>query len=122
MDIQYTNQEPIYSVYARPNEKGIVIKIFSDCFEQPQLSDVLIKSGRGDEFVHVGYYRILTKDRAHRYKVVAGELVERTEEEIAEELAESPVEEESDKEKIARLEAEIIQTQLAMCELYERGL
>lgn len=122
MDIQYTNQEPIYSVYARTNEKGIVIKIFSDCFEQPQLSDALIKSGRGDEFVHLGYYRILTKERIYRYKIVDGELTERTEEEIAEELAESPVEEESDKEKIARLEAEIIQTQLAMCELYERGL
>ena len=106
MDIQYKNQEPIYNVYARVDGHGIVIKIFSDCFEQPKSKDILLKSGRGDEFVHVGYYRILTKERAHNYKIVAGELTERTEEEVAEEIANNHKPKESDKEKLARLEKE----------------
>lgn len=105
MDI-YINQEPIYNVYARVDGHGIVIKIFSDCFEQPKSEDILLKSGSGDEFVHVGYYRILTKERAHKYKIVAGELTERTEEEIAEEIANNHKLEESDREKLARLEKE----------------
>ncbi len=106
MDIQYKNQESIYNVYARTDKNDIVTKIFSDCFEQPKPEDILLKSGRGDEFVHVGYYRILTKERAHNYKIVAGELTERTEEEIAEEIADNHKPEESDKEKLARLEKE----------------
>lgn len=86
MDMQYINQEPIYSVYARTDENGVVIKIFSDCFEKPNLKDIFLKSGRGDEFVHLGYYRILTREKAHKYKIVDGILKERTKEEIAAEV------------------------------------
>lgn len=105
MEIQYKNQEPIYKIYARTDGTGMVIKIFSDCFEQPKQEDILLKSGRGDEFVHVGDYKILTKERAHRYKIVAGELTERTKEEMAEEIAKSH-QPESEKERLVRLEKE----------------
>ena len=58
--ILYTPEPTIYSVYARANENGRVVKVFSNCFEQPQEGDVFVKAGSGDEFVHVGYYQLLT--------------------------------------------------------------
>ena len=51
-------QPEVFQVYARPNEKGEVVKIFSTCFFQPQEGDVLLKEGSGDEFAHVGYYKV----------------------------------------------------------------
>ena len=85
--ILHTLELTIYSVYARTDENNRVVKVFSDCFEQPQEGDSFLKSGSGDEFVHVGYYQLLTSEFAHRYKVVEGEIVKCTEEEIAEEIA-----------------------------------
>lgn len=82
-DIQVTE----YSVYARVNDNNKVDWMFSDCFEEPLESDVLIKTGYGDEYIHVGYYNIYTVGGAHRYKIVDGALTECTEEEIAAELA-----------------------------------
>ena len=95
-----------YSVYARTDENHFVTKIFSDCFEQPQQADTFIKSGSGDEFVHVGYYELYTVLGAHRYKIQDGVLMERTPEEIAEETAGFPAPPVSNAEKILRLEAE----------------
>lgn len=43
----------LYSVYARPNDKGIITHIFSSCFEKPTEADILIKSGQGNDYVHV---------------------------------------------------------------------
>lgn len=42
----------MYSIYARTNNQGVVIHLFSNCFETPKEGDILIKSGQGDEFVH----------------------------------------------------------------------
>ncbi len=42
----------MYSIYARTNNQGVVIHLFSNCFENPKEGDILIKSGQGDEFVH----------------------------------------------------------------------
>ncbi len=95
-----------YSVYARTDKNNLVTKIFSDCFEQPEDTDTFIKSGNGDEFVHVGYYQLLTDQRAHRYKMKDGILTERSDEEIAGEIAQFPAQPETDTGKIARLEAE----------------
>lgn len=75
-----------YSVYARPDSAGRVIKIFSSCFEQPADGDVLLKTGSGDEFVHTGYYNLSTPDGAHRYVIDAGSMREVTSGEIAAEL------------------------------------
>ena len=78
-------QLPTYDVYARINHKNRVVKVFSSCFEQPSKGDILIKSGSGDEFVHVGYYQIYNTDGSHRYKIENGKIVECSEEERQEE-------------------------------------
>lgn len=69
-------QLPTYDVYARINHKNKVIKIFSSCFEQPRKEDILIKSGSGDEFVHVGYYQIYNPDGSYHYKIENGKIME----------------------------------------------
>lgn len=76
----------VYNVYARVDEKNRVTKIFSDCFEQPTDNDFLIKSGSGDEFVHVSYYQVFNEDGTYRYKIKGWKMVERTEEDREEEL------------------------------------
>ncbi len=75
-------RETIYSVYARPNEDGFVTHIFSDCFEQPRATDIFLKSGYGDEFVHVGGGNPCTIEGLPRYKIEHGEMIERSAEEL----------------------------------------
>lgn len=41
------------NVYARTREDGVVTHLFSDMFEQPKESDFLLKSGEGEEYIHV---------------------------------------------------------------------
>lgn len=73
--------EFIYDVYVRTNKNNKVTKVFSTCFEQPREGDILIKSGSGDEYVHVqGMYQIYDKDGNYKYKVVGNKIVECTEE------------------------------------------
>lgn len=43
----------MYSVYARTREDGVVTHLFSDMFENPKETDILIKSGDGEEFIHI---------------------------------------------------------------------
>ena len=85
--ILHTPESTIYSVYARTDENNRVVKVFSNCFEQPQNGDILIKSGSGDEFVHVGYYQLLTGDFVHGYKIQDGKMVECSIEDLEEERA-----------------------------------
>lgn len=85
--VSYTPDVIEYSVYARIDKDNKVVSVFSDCFAQPEDTDIFVKRGSGDEFVHVGYYQLLTSEFAHRYKAVEGEIVKCTEEEIAEEIA-----------------------------------
>mgnify|MGYP001055763598 CR=1 FL=1 len=85
--ISYTPDVIKYSVYARTDENNRVVKVFSDCFEQPQEEDILIKSGSGDEFVHVGYYQLLNNDFVHCYKIENGKMTECSIEDLEEERA-----------------------------------
>ncbi len=85
--ILHTAEPTIYSVYARADKNGRVVKVFSDCFEQPQEGDILIKSDSGDEFVHVGYYQLLTNDFVYGYQIQDGKMVECTVKELEEERA-----------------------------------
>lgn len=96
-------QPTIYDVYARTDNKGRVTKIFSSCFEQPKLDDFLIKSGSGDEYVHVGYYNIYNEDSTYKYKIEDWQLKERTLEERQEDLRGSNISSEIDalKKKLA---------------------
>lgn len=70
-------QPEVFQVYARPNEKGEVIKIFSTCFFQPQEGDVLLKEGSGDEFAHVGYYKVYDENGFLNYVIKDGALADR---------------------------------------------
>lgn len=70
-------QPEVFQVYARPNEKGEVIKIFSTCFFQPQEGDVLLKEGSGDEFAHVSYYKIYDENGFLNYVIQDGALADR---------------------------------------------
>ena len=79
-----------YGVYAKVNDNSLVCEIFSDCFKSPDESDVLIKQGIGDEYVHVGYYELYNVDRTHKYKISDGEMVECTPEDTARELSTFP--------------------------------
>ena len=99
-----------YKVYAKINDKKQVERFLSTCFESPQENDVLIKTGSGDEFVHVGYYQVYDENMCHNYKIENGELVECTEEEKQIELEE--------REKNRPLsENEILQKQIADLEI-----
>lgn len=99
-----------YTVYVKINSKGQVERFFSTCFELPQENDVLIKTGQGDEFVHVGYYQVYDENMCHNYKIENGELIECTEEEKQIELEE--------REKNRPLsENEVLQKQMADLEI-----
>ena len=114
----------IYSVYARPDAKGRIIMVFSDCFEQPQPGDILVKSGYGDEFIHTGYYQVYTDGLAHRYCVDGfGGIRECTPGEIEVELAEMQANTPrvvTDKERIEHLEEQVAdQTEMLADLLYD---
>lgn len=109
-----------YSVYARPNKNNKVIKIFSTCFEQPQDTDILLKTGSGDEYVHVGYYQLLNTDGTHRYCIDNEAMRECTEEELEEERATFPKPQPTEEQKkIADLEETVMATDEAVASLYE---
>ena len=95
-----------YKVYAKADENDKVTKIFSTCFEQPKESDLLLKEGSGDEFVHVGYYQIFNDDFTHKYCIENGEMRECTTEEIEAEKATFPVQPPTTEERMEQLELE----------------
>ena len=95
-----------YKVYARADANGKVTKIFSTCFEQPNDTDILLKDGSGDEFVHVGYYQILNMDGTHKYCIENGEMRECTAEEIEAEKATFPAPPPTTEERMEQLELE----------------
>ncbi len=103
----------VYNVYARVDSKNRVTKIFSTCFEQAQETDVLIKSGSGDEFVHVGYYKLYNGNETHRYKIENNILTECSAKEIEEEFSSFPPLPETPEQKITKLEIEntVLKTQ-----------
>ena len=95
-----------YKVYARADENGKVTKIFSTCFEQPNDTDVVLKEGSGDEFVHVGYYQIFNMDGTHKYCIDNESMRECTLEEIEAEKATFPAPPPTTEERLEQLELE----------------
>jgi len=79
----------MYSVYARTNDQRMVTHIFSDMFEKPKPSDILIKSGDGEDCIHVfcerGGVNLYTYDNLLQYKIENGEMIKRSEKELEEE-------------------------------------
>lgn len=109
-----------YKVYARADETGKVTKIFSTCFEQPNDTDLLLKEGSGDEFVHVGYYQIFNDDFTHKYCIDNGFMRECTTEEIEAEKATFPAPPPTTEERLNQLELE--QNEVNAEVLYEISL
>ena len=95
-----------YKVYARADENSKVTKIFSTCFEQPNDTDLLLKEGSGDEFVHVGYYQIFNDDFTHKYCIDNGSMRECTADEIEAEKATFPAPPPTTEERLEQLELE----------------
>ena len=96
-----------YKVYARADDNGKVTKIFSTCFEQPEESDLLLKEGSGDEFVHVqGSYQIFNMDGTHKYCIDNGFMRECTADEIEAEKATFPAPPPTTEERMEQLELE----------------
>lgn len=82
------------NVYARVREDGVVMHLFSDMFEKPKETDFLLKSGEGEEYIHVfcegggGKISLYTYDNLFQYKIENGVMVKRGEEELEEERKE----------------------------------
>ena len=113
-----------YSVYARADENNKVIKVFSTCFEQPKDTDILLKTGSGDEFVLVqGQYQLFNDDRTHKYCIDNGVMRECTKEELAVEKADFPELPKSAEERLKDLEEnDIYKTECIAEILYENSL
>lgn len=73
------------NVYARVREDGVVMHLFSDMFEKPKETDFLLKSGEGEEYIHVfceGGVNLYTYDNLLQYKIENGEMIKRSSEEL----------------------------------------
>lgn len=95
----------VHNVYASVDENNVVTNIFTDFYFTPSETDVLIESGEGYDYVYgfLERYNLYTEHGAHRLKIVDGEVTERTEEEIAEEIANFPPEPPTLEEKISEI-------------------
>ena len=107
-------------------ENEIVVKGFSDAFELPLETDICInaKGGRHFELNGVINPPLYTERGCHIYRYDT-KLRKATEAELdAEWQAIKPKEQPSEMERlknyIAELEAELTNTQLALCEIYEK--
>ena len=80
----------MYTVYIRVNEKGIITNINSDMFIKDFSGWIPIERGNGYNFMHAqnNYLPgpLLDKRGIFRYKLQDGKLVERTEEEMEEDV------------------------------------
>jgi hypothetical protein len=77
------NMESIKNkIYVRLDKNNIVIKLFSNVFEEPKDTDILIEEGNEEyhAHVHLKYQFVDSKDR-YNYKYENGQLIELTEEE-----------------------------------------
>lgn len=81
----------IMKIYARTNDSGIVIKLFSDVREAPTDSDLLIEEGNQQYHAHVHLKYELMKIYKnlpfYKYKIVDNEMVERDDQEFEDEMS-----------------------------------
>lgn len=69
-------------IYATVNEKGIVIKLFSNVFETPLGTDKLIEEGNEEYHAHVHLkYKLTDYDGNYNYKYESDKMVLLTDEE-----------------------------------------
>lgn len=98
-----------YIVYVKPNSNGYIMAVNSSAFLTDTTEQVEIDSGFGDKYHHAqGNYfdkPIWTDGGVYRYKLVDGEAVECTAEEIA-------AQEETNKPKNIPSQLDIIEAQI----------
>lgn len=103
--------EQPYIVYARTDELGRITAVNSSAFI-PADWGTEIDQGYGDKYHHAqGNYfpqPIYTDDGIPRYKLVDGQAVERTEEEIAADRAAIPVPSPTQKDRLSALEGALL--------------
>lgn len=109
-------------------ENGFVVKGFSDAFEVPLETDICIKEKGGRHFKIDGVINppLYDENMCHIYRYDT-EIRKATDEELEIELKQiqgrqTPSEVEMLRSRVAELEQELINTQLALCELYEGGM
>lgn len=100
----------MYKVFIKITN-GIVTAVNSDAFITPTKGWVQIDSGDGDRFHHAqnNYFPlpIVTKDGIYRYKFDGKSVIERTETEIAAEIALRPAPPPTAEQRIKALETEL---------------
>ena len=102
-----------YIVYVKPNESGYITEVNSSAFLTDTTGWVEIDSGYGDKYHHAqgNYFEkpIMTEGGAYQYKLIDGEVVECSEEEIlAQEEANKPIPVITTEERVEALEAAVI--------------
>ncbi|CAH1190276.1 hypothetical protein PAECIP111893_00254 [Paenibacillus plantiphilus] len=101
--------------YYRLDEDGIVILAFSDAFQQPEEADHYVTDG-GRHFNPT----ITSVRGQYLYKLVAGEIVERSQQELEEEWAARPAIKSPEQQRIEQLEADNVSLMTAMADIYEQ--
>ena len=117
--MQTVMQREPYIVYVKPDEKNRIVAINSSAFLTDLTGWVEIGSGFGDKYHHAqGNYfdqSVYDKRGICRYKLVDGNPVERTHEEMDADVV-IPVPKPSDAERIAALEAQLAAYEAAYAE------
>ena len=104
-----------YKHYIRINEQGILVKRFSDAFEQPQSSDICVAEDVGRH-----YNAPVHNERgqfAFQWNGMGEEA--RSQAELDSEWGPRPPVPPSIEDKVAQLQAESVDTMLALSEVYE---
>lgn len=112
----------LYGVYIEVDSKDRVVKIFSDLFETPADTSILVEKGCGDRFAHAHLYldKSLNDGVSFNYKYTDGEIIERTEEEKQSDIVitpQEPTELEKAVAKIANLENELQITNVMLTDI-----
>lgn len=68
--------DEINRIYARTNSNGIVVKIFSEAFEKPQVGDILIDDKNTDRH-GAEAYKVLDEYGVFNYNIVNGKMFKR---------------------------------------------
>ena len=93
-------------IYARLNEDNIVVKLFSNVFETPLETDLMVEEGNEDYHAHVHLkYQLMDMNGDYNYKFENEKMVELTDEEKAQLFPKvEPVKEPTLEEKVQSLE------------------
>lgn len=88
--------------YIRLDNQSRIVKGFSDLIEQPLETDICINKDASSQFMLLGNQNppLIDFDRCHLYKYVNSEILETTEAEKQAELADLPLPEPTETEKL----------------------